>query len=374
MKVTDFGLARTVDDGSLTQSGTIAGTPMYMAPEQASGEAIDCRADLFSLGSVLYAMSVGHPPFRAPTTFAVLKRVVEDTPRPIREIIPELPQWLGDLIGKLHAKKPADRFQSAKEVADLLGYYLAELQNYGHIRAGKKFEPPITKSKSGLPSTDIVDIRRASTRRGLWLKLSAGVLLLAFVVLSLTDATGLTDVSARAIRLFSPAAGPIAKPKQQDVTESADKVTAPPPANAPFDATQARAHQELWANFLDTKTFTTNSIGMKLALIPPGSFLMGSPDNESFRGNIEGPIREVRITRPYAMGVHPVTVGQFKDFVKEQGYRTEAESSGLGGWYCTERSGRWMRTPIGATPVLSSWTTILLSVSPGMTPRRFVSG
>ena len=204
VKVTDFGLARTVDDGSLTQSGTIAGTPMYMAPEQASGEAIDCRADLFSLGSVLYAMSVGHPPFRAPTTFAVLKRVVEDTPRPIREIIPELPQWLGDLIGKLHAKKPADRFQSAKEVADLLGYYLAELQNYGHIRAGKKFEPPITKSKSGLPSTDIVDIRRASTRRGLWLKLSAGVLLLAFVVLSLTDATGLTDVSARAIRLFSP--------------------------------------------------------------------------------------------------------------------------------------------------------------------------
>ncbi len=175
-----------------------------------------------------------------------------------------------------------------------------------------------------------MDIRRASTRRGLWLKLSAGVLLLAFVVLSLTDATGLTDVSARAIRLFSPAAGPIAKPKQQDVTESADKVTAPPPANAPFDATQARAHQELWANFLDTKTFTTNSIGMKLALIPPGSFLMGSPDNESFRGNIEGPICEVRITRPYAMGVYPVTVGQFKDFVKEQGYRTEAESSGLG--------------------------------------------
>ena len=90
VKITDFGLARAADDASLTQSGVIAGTPLYMSPEQARGEAIDHRTDLFSLGSVLYAMCSGRPPFRAATTLAVLKRVAEDTPRPIREINPEV--------------------------------------------------------------------------------------------------------------------------------------------------------------------------------------------------------------------------------------------------------------------------------------------
>src|SRR5438128_5028683 len=128
VKITDFGLARAADDASLTQSGFIAGTPMYMAPEQAQGDALDHRADLFSFGSVLYVMCSGRPPFRASTTLAVLKRVTEDTPRPISEIIPEVPRWLCDIIAKLHAKKPEERFQTAKEAADVLGRHLAELQ------------------------------------------------------------------------------------------------------------------------------------------------------------------------------------------------------------------------------------------------------
>jgi hypothetical protein len=129
VKITDFGLARAVDDASLTQSGVIAGTPLYMAPEQARGDTLDPRADLFSLGSVLYTMASGRPPFRASTPLAVLKRVAEDTPRPIREVVPEVPQWLCDLIGKLHAKDPAQRFQSAREVAELFGRHLAHLQH-----------------------------------------------------------------------------------------------------------------------------------------------------------------------------------------------------------------------------------------------------
>ena len=94
----------------LTQSGVIAGTPMYMAPEQAQGEPIDHRADLFSLGSVLYAMCSGRPPFRASTTLAVLKRVAEDAAAAHPEIIPEAPEWLCEIIAKLHAKNPDDRF------------------------------------------------------------------------------------------------------------------------------------------------------------------------------------------------------------------------------------------------------------------------
>ena len=128
VKITDFGLARAADDASLTRSGGIVGTPLYMTPEQAKGGPLDPRTDLFSLGSVLYTMASGRPPFRAPSPLAVLKRVAEDTPRPIRQIIPEVPQWLCDLIAKLHAKDPAHRFQSAAEVATLLEQHLARLR------------------------------------------------------------------------------------------------------------------------------------------------------------------------------------------------------------------------------------------------------
>ena len=116
---------------------------MYMAPEQAKGQTLDQRADLFSLGSVLYQMVAGRPPFRANSTVAVLKRVAEDTPRPIREIIPETPQWLCDIIAKLHAKDPDDRFQSAREVADVLADCEAQLKanaklkDYSRIPRGK---------------------------------------------------------------------------------------------------------------------------------------------------------------------------------------------------------------------------------------------
>jgi serine/threonine protein kinase len=109
VKLTDFGLARAADDASLTQSGFIAGTPMYMAPEQAAGEAVDARADLFSLGSVLYEMCTGRPAFRAPTTVAVIRRVCDETPRPIREVNPDIPEALCRVIDRLHAKKPAGR-------------------------------------------------------------------------------------------------------------------------------------------------------------------------------------------------------------------------------------------------------------------------
>jgi len=74
VKLTDFGLARAIDDVGITQTGEIAGTPQYMSPEQAQGHPIDERSDLFSLGSVLYTMSTGRPAFRANTSVAMLRR------------------------------------------------------------------------------------------------------------------------------------------------------------------------------------------------------------------------------------------------------------------------------------------------------------
>ena len=119
---------------------------------------------------------------------------------------------------------------------------------------------------------------------------------------------------------------------------------APPPAIAPFDAAQARAHQEAWAKHLGMPVELTNSIGMKFVLIPPGKFTMGSSQKEIdfwrertaedpvnwVRERLpgEGPEHAVEITRPYYLGQTEVTVGQFRHFVKVTGYRTQAEQEG----------------------------------------------
>jgi len=129
VKITDFGLARAVDDTRLTQYGTLAGTPPYMAPEQARGEPLDRRSDLFSLGSVLYAMATGRAAFRGESTVAVLRRVCDGQPAPVRELNPDVPDWLIEIIERLHAKEPGARFQTAGEVAELLERQLARLQD-----------------------------------------------------------------------------------------------------------------------------------------------------------------------------------------------------------------------------------------------------
>lgn len=128
VKLTDFGLARAIDDASVSQSGVVTGTPQYMAPEQARGEPVSPRTDLFSLGGVMYATCTGQPPFKGSTSMSVLKRVCDENPRPIRDINPDVPDWLGEIICKLMAKAPADRHPSATDVAELLQQHLAALQ------------------------------------------------------------------------------------------------------------------------------------------------------------------------------------------------------------------------------------------------------
>ena len=126
--LTDFGLARAVDDASITRSGVIAGTPQYMSPEQARGGSVDARSDLFGLGCVLYAICTGRPPFRAENSHAILRLITDEEPRPIREMNPEIPEWLCSIVTKLMSKQPDDRFTSAEEVAELLEVCLAHVQ------------------------------------------------------------------------------------------------------------------------------------------------------------------------------------------------------------------------------------------------------
>jgi hypothetical protein len=128
VKITDFGLARGVDDVALTRTGEVTGTPQYMSPEQALGQRVDHRSDLFSLGCVLYAMCTGRPPFRGDSVAVVVKRICDEPPKPIEELNPEIPAWLIETINRLLAKDPAQRFQTAAEVAEILSSQLAQAQ------------------------------------------------------------------------------------------------------------------------------------------------------------------------------------------------------------------------------------------------------
>jgi serine/threonine protein kinase len=113
----DFGLARAADGPSdLTHPGGMAGTPAYLAPEQADGKAVDIRADLFSLGCVLYEMASGQRPFTGPTSLAILHNVTNYSPPPPAMLVPGLPPALSALIMRLLEKAPAARVASAAEV------------------------------------------------------------------------------------------------------------------------------------------------------------------------------------------------------------------------------------------------------------------
>jgi serine/threonine protein kinase len=141
--LTDFGLARAVDDATITRTGFIAGTPQYMSPEQVRSGHVDARSDLFSLGSVLYAMCTGRPPFQADNSYAILRRITDEQPRSIREINPDIPSWMSSTISKLMSKQPDDRYQSANEVAELLTGCLAHVQ-----------QPQITSLPSSLVTSE----------------------------------------------------------------------------------------------------------------------------------------------------------------------------------------------------------------------------
>jgi serine/threonine-protein kinase len=174
--LTDFGLARAADDASLTRTGVIAGTPQYMSPEQSSGESVDARSDLFSLGSVLYAMCAGRPPFRAETTLAVLRRITDTQPRRLREINPAVPEWLERIVERLHEKAPDKRVSSSAEVAGLLGQCLAHVQQ----PLGNPLPRELTAENSDKRSKRAIAV-------GKWTAILGFVLMFPFLLAQFTD-------------------------------------------------------------------------------------------------------------------------------------------------------------------------------------------
>ncbi|MDX1927620.1 MAG: bifunctional serine/threonine-protein kinase/formylglycine-generating enzyme family protein [Pirellulaceae bacterium] len=294
VKITDFGLARVTSESVVTRQGAIAGTPPYMSPEQANGKPLDHRSDLFSFGSVLYALCTGQAAFHAESSIAVLRRVTDHEPEPIRPLNPAIPKWLCEVIAKLMAKRPEDRIQSAKEVADLL----AQCQAPSHARHW--------------PTTTTLN------------RTLIAVALLAGVVVAVVFSR---DRDPRRTELELTATNPLARTQAEGVSYNATK--APPRAIAPFNDAQARQHQEAWAAHFKLPVEFTNTIGMKFRLIPPGEFLMGSTPAEIeaelkrpelslhlhfWRTPIEseGPQHKVVLTKPIYVGVTEVTQTQYE--------------------------------------------------------------
>lgn len=135
--ITDFGLARAADSMTLTQTGVIAGTPHYMSPQQARGEPIDQRSDLFSLGCVFYFLCTGRPPLDADNTLAVLHRIVSDDPIALTEQRDDLPPSLVSLIHQLLDRNAEQRPSDCDAIIQRLGMAQHEYS------AGKTARPPI---------------------------------------------------------------------------------------------------------------------------------------------------------------------------------------------------------------------------------------
>lgn len=150
--ITDFGLARAIDDATITRTGIIAGTPQFMSPEQAQAKPLDHRSDLFSLGSLIYAMATGRPPFRSNENREILQRIAESPARPVREIEPSIPSWLSEIINWLQEKSPDDRPQSASEVSELLSSWLAHLQQPEVVPEPKRIQPASSLDSPPPPS------------------------------------------------------------------------------------------------------------------------------------------------------------------------------------------------------------------------------
>ena len=232
VKITDFGLARAVNDASITHSEVIAGTPQYMAPEQAKGEAVDHRADLFSLGSVMYTMCTGRPPFRADGTMAVLRSVCEKRPMAISEINADIPSWLVEIIDRLHEKEPDERFQSAAEVERVLAERLADVQL------------PTISSARQAPTHDAHPVEpkppSPNPSHSSWKSRGVAGLLILVLALSISELSGATNIAESVATVFR-----IETPEGTVVVELAD-----PNATVTLDGEEiaigAEGFKELW--------------------------------------------------------------------------------------------------------------------------------
>ena len=345
VKVMDFGLARAATaDSSLTASGAVLGTPLYMSPEQAEGKKVDLRTDIYALGATLYHMICGRPPFQGETPLStLLKHLTEPLPSP-RDLDPDIPEPVCDIIYKMMAKQLEDRYQTCEEVlADLDAY--REAHGVSPARPISPIRPigPISPTPAAQADMDAATspaqsygdrttwrdgVAKAEAERDAATALAAprprrrtGLL-----VAGLAAAAVLCVLSILFVLSGSPAPSPEEPP---DAGKAGAPIGTPGPAateKRPLTTGQPTARQETPP---EQRTYE-NSLGMRFTKISPGGFRMGSEQKvvddlvkrhkkEDWfieRALMEGPRHAVRITQPFFLGIHEVRQDQFQRLMR----------------------------------------------------------
>lgn len=290
VKILDLGLARLTQTQSsgeqLTQGHVIMGTLEYMAPEQAGHQAVDIRADIYSLGATFYAMLAGRAPFSGPqydTVLSKLRALAVEEPTPIQDLRPDVPEELAEILERMLAKDPNMRFSTPQEVASALQPFCAEA-NLAPLLEGKL---PRRSSDSAVPvhvaSADELSLpslsRRTNADSSRWLMLAASVTVpavLAVVVLAVVywlktprqEANGGTDVAQ------VPTDGPKVTPQKTPAPPGTKPVSKPgsehtAPTSAPAKVTKPPAN--------DTGTWTVGqgvtSVQQAVARAQPGDVI-----------------------------------------------------------------------------------------------------
>jgi formylglycine-generating enzyme required for sulfatase activity/tRNA A-37 threonylcarbamoyl transferase component Bud32 len=289
VKILDLGLARIHESNQrrLTQIGEVMGTADYIAPEQATDASqVDIRADIYSLGCTLYHLIAGQPVFVGGSMVDKLRRHQKEEPKPLGKIR-ALPTGLETVIGKMMAKRPEDRYQTPQETAAALTPFCGQAPAGLVVAAAT----PIAANVA----TPVVRPDLAGT--------------------------------AAALPLALPTATPVAPPgfkmRRRRLLLGAGGTAL---------VLVGLLAWWFWPRSSAPTEHFTNTIDMKFKLIPAGTFRMGSQDGESGRQLSEGPQHEVKISKAFYLGIHEVTVGQFRAFVEATGHRTEGEKKGIFVW------------------------------------------
>ncbi len=176
-RIVDFGIAR-ISSSSLTQTNQVLGTPYYMAPEQIAGKAVDHRADLYALGTILYELLTFEKPFPGDNVTTVIYKIMNEPPPRIRDAAKNLPQGLDHVTAKALAKDPGRRYQSGRELAE-------DLRNHP-LYAGVEAGSAAAEAMDGIPAAAPADISGApapaGSRKPLMLVLGAMMVLVAIAI------------------------------------------------------------------------------------------------------------------------------------------------------------------------------------------------